>query len=331
MKEKLRIGILGYGFMGKTHANNLLKIPNVQVSAIYSAIDEPNLPPNVTFHKDWKPLLDDANIDAVIIATPTFLHTEQAIYAVNKHKHIFIEKPMALNVEECDAILKAAKQNNIKVAVGHVLRFWPSYQAAKEAVQSRDTHIGDLKMIRARRYSGAPNWAKWFADEKLSGGCILDLSIHDIDFATWCFSAKAIEVYCEARRLTEIGFDNWGISFTTIKYEENKIAHCEASWAGTKNFPFSTDCEIMGTNGIIRFDSAHPIPIKMYGEVAPEIQDPYDSDGYMKEMIDFITALQNNTSPSVSGEDGRYAVAICCAAIKSAHEKRPILMAEVLK
>jgi UDP-N-acetylglucosamine 3-dehydrogenase len=326
----IKFGLIGYGFMGKIHAANIQKMPDCQIDAIYSAVTETNLPIGANFYENWKDLIDNAKIDAVVIATPTTTHSEIACYAAAKGLHIFLEKPMARTVEQCNAILDAVNKAKIKLFIGHVIRFWPSYATAFTNVHANEKPIGEIRMIRARRFVTVPGWSNWFADEALSGGCILDLSIHDIDYASWVIGSKAREIFCEARRLPELNMDNWGLSYTTITYENESIAQCESSWAAKKTFPFFTDCEIIGTEGIARFNSQAQIPVKIYGETGIDIQDPFQADGYYLEIVAFINCIKNNSVPLVSGEDGKYAVALCIAALMSVHEKRPVLLSEVL-
>lgn len=328
----LRFGIIGYGFMGKTHTNNLLHHPEAKVTAIFTQPAPEIVPPNVKLYtEDWKKLIDEAEIDAVVIATPTGTHVEISQYAAKKGKHIFVEKPMARTVEDCTKIINVARENKVKLFVGHVLRYWPSYLAAKQSLSNPDSEIGMVKMFRGTRYSAFPGWSEWFKSEKESGGCILDLSIHDIDYALWMMGDEPVDVYCEAKRLTEKNIDNWGISMTTITFAQNQIAHCEASWAATNEFGFATSCEIIGSEGIIRINSRDRAPVYQYGQPQVTASDPMTHDGYYLEMDAFIRAILNDTKPEVSGEDGRKAVAACIAAIKSAHEGRKVPIKEVIK
>jgi predicted dehydrogenase len=327
----IRFGIIGYGFMGKTHTTNLLKHPNAKVMAIFTQPAPNSLPPGVKLYTDdWKKLIDESEIDAVVIATPTGTHLDIAEYAAKKKKHLFVEKPMARTVEDCTRIINVAQENGVKLFVGHVLRFWPSYAAAKNALHNSDSEIGQVKMFRGTRYSAFPGWSEWFKSEKESGGCILDLSIHDIDFALWVMGSEPVDIYCEAKRLTEKGIDNWGVSMTTITFSQQQIAHCEASWAATSDFGFATSCEIIGTEGIIKFNSRDPAPVNQYGPSQIISSNPLAEDGYYFEMDAFIRCILENRKPDITGEDGRKAVAVCIAALKSATEERKVLMREVL-
>ena len=155
-KSKLKIGLIGYGFIGKTHAPNIINNPNATLHSIFSAPeDKDSIPTGVKFFDDWKALIDDPDVDAVVIVTPTFTHREIAIYAAQKKKHIFLEKPMARTTKECQDIIDACKAEGVKLFIGHVLRFWPSYVQAKTMMKNVDT-FGTLKNSRLRRISLDP-------------------------------------------------------------------------------------------------------------------------------------------------------------------------------
>lgn len=321
----IRIGVIGYGFMGKTHVQNIQRIPQAKLVAIYTLPDVKVELQNVdVITDDWKKVVDNPNVDAIVIATPTPSHAEIAIYAANKKKHVFVEKPMARTVNDCTKMIEAAQKNQITLFVAHVLRFWPSYITTNQAIQSKENSIGNLKMIKASRFSAFPGWAEWFKNETLSGGCILDLSIHDLDYAAWIINKPIKSVYCEGRKIPELGIDNWGVSMTTLQFSDGEIAHCEAAWTATTSYGFATQCEIIGDEGIIRFDSRNPIPIKIYGKDGVQNDDPLTEDGYYLEMVSFIASIVHKTPPAVSGEAGRLAVAICIAAIQSAKTQKSI-------
>jgi predicted dehydrogenase len=313
MNKLLKFGVIGYGFMGKTHGSNIIRNPNAELKAIFT-LPEDNIQLDGVkiITDDWKKVIDDPEVDAIVIATPTTTHKDIAVYAANAKKHIFLEKPMAREIDECTKIINAATENNVKLFVAHVVRFWPSYKAAYDAVQAPSTN-----MIKAQRMSTFP-WSDWFKDEKQSGGCILDLSIHDLDYSSWLMNKKIETIYCEGRRMPEINVDNWGVSMTTVIFEDKSIAHCEATWAASSKYGFGTTCEIIGTEGIIKFDSGSAIPIKTYGDSEMSPQDPFDKDGYYLELDSFIQSVLNDTPLEITGEDGRKAVAICLNAIKSA-------------
>jgi predicted dehydrogenase len=330
-QNKIKVGLLGYGFIAKTHAPNIINNPKAQLHSIYSVPqDKEKIPAGVKFFEDWKTLIDDPEIQAVVIATPTFTHKEIALYAAKKGKHIFLEKPMARTVEDCQAIIDACDQAKVKLFLGHVLRFWPSYVQAMTMMKNKPK-FGDLKYSRLRRISGKPGWASWFFDQTLSGGVMLDLAIHDLDFSIHAFGELPEKVYCEAQKINMEGKSVYALAFITLSFPNGKIGYCEASWLGTAKFPFTTETEFIGTNGIIQFQGSDMLPIHAYTNSESIVADPMVQDGYFSEMDAFFDCIRNNTEPAVSGKVGKEAVAISIAAEISADRGEPVMMKEVLK
>ena len=330
-QNKIKVGLVGYGFIAKTHAPNILKNPKAQLHSIYSVPqDREKIPDGVKFFDDWKSLMDQPEIDAIVIATPTFTHKEIAIYAAAKKKHIFLEKPMARSVEDCQAIIDACTESNVKLFIGHVLRFWPSYVQALNMMKNKH-QFGTLKYSRFRRISGKPGWASWFFDQALSGGVMLDLAIHDLDFTIYSFGELPEKVFCEAQKIEVEGKSVYGLAFITLSFPSGKIGFCEASWLGTNKFPFTTETELIGTNGIIQFNVGDMIPIHAYTNSDASVEDPMEQEGYYAEMDSFFDCIIHNTKPAVDGLAGKTAVALSIAAEISADRNEPVLLKELLK
>ena len=181
----LKVGIIGFGFIGKIHLENLLKMPDIKVQSVFSTIDErEQIPKDISFYTDYKQMINQEDLDVALICTPTFTHEEIACSCAAKGLDIFLEKPMALTIESCDKILDSIKNNNVNLMVGHVLRFWPTYGSVKYYLEENDSILGEILSITGMRFQTFP-WSQWFADQTKSGGVILDLSIHDIDYAIW--------------------------------------------------------------------------------------------------------------------------------------------------
>ncbi len=329
--KKIRFGCIGYGFMGKTHVANIMANPRASIEAIFTKPDNEIDLDGVKIFKDWRRLIEYEEVDAVIVATPTQTHKKITKYAANHGKHIFVEKPMARTILGAEEMIHAAQENGVKLFVGHVLRYFQAFSQAKMAITQDNNSIGEIKMVRGLRYSTLPNWSKWFFNEEKSGGCILDLSIHDIDYACWIIGKMPETVYCEARKLPEENINTWVMSMTNLEFENGEIAHLEASWLGNESFPWYTENEIIGTEGIIQFDSNSTIPLHQYSKEKTTPLDLFDKDGYYYELDSFIQSIWDNKPAEVSGEQGLKAVSVCIAAIKSAEEGRPISMREVLR
>ena len=206
----INIAILGAGFMGKTHARALAKLPDVNIVGISSRsmAEASSLAQEVDAepYDDARALLHAPDVDAVSITLPTYLHPEFTLAALNAGKHVLVEKPMALSVAECDRMVDAAARSDRIVMVGHVLRFWPEYVALVELVQSGA--LGRPLSATAARLLPPPTWSDWFRDETLSGGEVLDLHIHDLDLLNWLFRrARAPFLRGSAQRPRHVGRD----------------------------------------------------------------------------------------------------------------------------
>lgn len=189
--------------MGATHLNAFRGIDGVEIAAVSSTNRKAlegdlsdaggNLGREtgafdfsaVSKFADWHNLLEDPRVDAVDICLPTYLHVEAAVLALEAGKHVLVEKPMALDAAQCDAILDAASRSKQILMVAQVLRFWPEYVALREFLQA-GVRSPILEAAFFRR-CGLPDWSAWLSDESRSGGAILDLLVHDIDQALHLF------------------------------------------------------------------------------------------------------------------------------------------------
>lgn len=310
----LKLGIIGYGNIVKTeHMPNLLKFPNVKITSVFSIIKERvRRPKGVPFYTDYKNMVKNEELDAVIIATPTHTHREIACFCAEQGLNIFLEKPMGRTLEDCDSIIDSINENQIKLFVGHVLRFWPTYGSVKNYLDENDQKIGEIQAITAKRLGTFP-WSKWFADQSKSGGVTLDLSIHDIDYASWLMG-KVISVSSKAIIINRHDMDVFGESLTTLQFENNKKAECEASWAKPTDYIFHTNTRIEGQNGTIELDGT-----RIFNEELG-INNIFSSySGYYNELEHFFDVMSDkNKNFLVSVREAKEVVKICLAANKSA-------------
>lgn len=159
----------------------------------------------IHFYTDLEEMLAKEEIDLIDICLPTFLHAKTAIDMLRRGYHVMSEKPMARTYEDCRAMVEAAAQSKGRLMIGQCLRFFPEYMALKEILDA-GTYGRPLSAV-FRRMSGPPlwSWENWFMNEKLSGGCLLDLHIHDIDIARFLFGEPEA-ISCVSRDLYA-GFD----------------------------------------------------------------------------------------------------------------------------
>jgi predicted dehydrogenase len=200
----LKCGIVGFGGLGKAHFGNLKKLAAQGLAAPVAICDvEPaafatgtatNVSAAKTFnlgdcslYTDFSEMLAKEQMDLLVSATPSYLHSQVALGAFAKGLHVFSEKPMALTPADTAAMLAAAREADRLLMIGQCLRYWPEYQALKDLVEKRT--YGQVIHGEFWRYGSTPRWSwqDWYLDEAKSGGAPLDLHIHDVDMIHWLF------------------------------------------------------------------------------------------------------------------------------------------------
>ncbi len=220
--EKLRAGICGLGGLGRAHASNIVNFPDVELVSVCD-IDKAKLEPQeiktnldlkltpfdirkCRTYTDMAKMLADEKLDILVTALPTDLHAEIAIQAMEAGCHVFSEKPMALSYRESKKMIKAAKKNKRQLMVGQCLRFWPEYMKLLEAVEKKT--YGRLLSLTMTRIGGYSSWGgSWFNNHKQSGGAILDLHLHDVDWV-WHALGKPTTIFASGLQGKTGGIDD---------------------------------------------------------------------------------------------------------------------------
>ena len=269
---------------------------------------------------DWRELLELADVDAVDICTPNYLHADIAIAASRAGKHVLVEKPIATTLDEADAMNAAARDSGTILMTAHNVRFAPPFVAVRDEVASGT--VGEVLGFRAAfGHSGPQDWAPgsgWFFDAAQSGGGVLiDLGIHVADLLRTILSDEALEVSALLRPGHSGVVEE--IAQMVLRFAGGAIGSVHVSWHAYP--PPDHQLTLFGTEGIIHLDtltaplfrpgSGEPRPL----EIPSEVPDPYS---------EFVRAVASGTGPPVTGTDGRAALAIIDAAYRSAREGRTI-------
>ena len=244
----LNIGIAGVGYIGRIHLEASRKVPGVRVLAVATLEPERILDsfPDLHIYSGYAELVRDDRLDAVIICLPTDLHEEAAIKAAECGRHILCEKPMGLDAASAQRMLQAAQAHGRILMMAHILRFWPQYARIKGLIDAGE--IGSVRSVTACRLSKFPPWSDWFRDPARSGGCLLDLQVHDVDFIHWILGHPQ-SVYTVGIQLPVGGWDN---VHTTLNYPQAQ-AYVEASLLMPESWPFTTSILVLGTEGAIEY------------------------------------------------------------------------------
>ncbi|MGA2984202.1 MAG: Gfo/Idh/MocA family oxidoreductase [Terriglobia bacterium] len=273
----VNLGIAGMGYMGRVHLEASQKVPEARVLAVATAQPEKvrSAYPGLQIYPSYEELVRDDRLDAIVICVPTYLHEQVAVAAAEWGRHILCEKAMALDAASAQRMLQAARARGLILMVAHVLRFWAQYARIRELVDAGE--IGAIRSITARRLATYPPWGDWFRDPAKSGGGILDLQIHDVDFIHGILG--------HPRSVYTVGIQSprksWDHVHTTLTYPGAQ-ATLEASLMMPKGWPFSTDIGIVGTEGALEYTFRVGENIQQRDQAAHSFR-LYKSDGTTSE------------------------------------------------
>lgn len=334
----IKIAIIGAGHIGSVHAKAIDQIDEVKLVAVHDVLKtkaesfaEKN---GCHWYTDINDMFDQEKIDAVAICTPTFLHAKMAEFAADKKKHIFCEKPLALSLTEADRMIEAVKMNNVKSMTGHILRFWPAYTKIKEIVDSGE--IGKPLHGYCERLMTAPPWAEnaWNKNEKYSGGAALDIQIHDADYIIWLLGEPKI---VKSEGAYSPAWGGWMHMGTTIQFAGGASALLQVGWGFPRDFPFTNTIRItcekgtaewMFRVGMDSWKNSEKSFIRIYkfdGKSRDERIS--DDDQFLLEWRYFIDCLRSGKGIyNSSFEDGRKALELVLASVKSVREKSVVCL-----
>ncbi len=321
----MRIAILGSGAMGRTHAASFAKIDGVTLAAVAS-----RTPANAQAlagaygaraTTDLDALLRDPEIDAVSITLPTHLHRRYAVAALRAGKHVLLEKPFALTVRDCDAIIAARRAHPRVLMIAHVLRFWPEYVAIQERVASGA--LGAPVSVVARRSAAALDPATWFRDPRQSGGAVLDLIVHDFDVANALLGAPKQASALGSRSAT----GTWDDVHATVAYPGGRHALIEGNQRLPAGYPFTMSLRVLCERGAIEYTARGDAGDAPESESASLIEYsdgksaplPFAAgSGYDAQARYFVTCAQTGRQPKLGAPaQARAAVALSNAVLRS--------------
>jgi predicted dehydrogenase len=328
----VRIGLVGLGFMGSTHARAYREIDGAELVAVCDTdpdrlkrdwqgpvgnldVATPLDLGGVRTYRSLPGMLRGVDLDMVDLCVPTCDHPKLAIKALQAGKHLFCEKPLALKAAQAVKVVDAAREAGRHLMVGHVLRFWPEYVALKRMID--EGTWGKVRSAVFRRISGYPSWDKdgWLHDEKRGGSAALDLHIHDVDTIQWFFGPVA--------GVTSRGVakDDGGFDHITTMYEVEgmEMVTAEAAFL-TPTTPFEMSAEIEFERALAVFSTAHDPTLRIYPDTGEPIHPDVDAlDGYTEELRYFVTCLDRGEAPSITPPaSSAQAVAVVEAEKKSA-------------
>jgi predicted dehydrogenase len=281
--------------------------------------------------------LEKVEFDAVVITTPTPTHLPLSAMAADHGKHVFLEKPMALNLEECDAIMAAIDKNKVLLQVGFMRRFTPEFVAAAERIEAGE--IGTPMMVKSNTHGPGlpPPWAR---DLRTSNGMLAEVNSHDWDTTRWFMGSNYERVYTEVANFKGAAnnvdvphfYDN---VLVNIKFESGGLGLI--SGVCPCGYGYDARAEVIGEKGIIQVGDLKGQSVVVCTNRDQGLITPITRTwperfiwGYIYELEHFVHCIQTESTPKAGGMEGRWAVAGVLAGTKSFLEERPVYLKEIL-
>ena len=326
-----KIAIVGFGFMGKTHYGAWKKCRGAKVAAICDAnlsqltakvqgnikgADNSAVPKSVKVYADFGEMLKAGGFDIVDITLPTALHPSSAIAALKAGYHVLCEKPMALDLKDCDKMLAAAKAAKRELLIAQCVRFFPENVYVRELVESGK--YGKVVAADFTRFIAPPKWspkgADWFFDEKKSGGVLFDAHVHDADYIAGTFGrpkALSASFHRNAR-----GF----IDHTTATFfYDGALITSDSSFAAADSLVWDASGRVFFEKATVYFGPFYKAPLTVY----PEGGKPFSpklpaKTGYEAEIEYFLKLVEGRVTKTIlTAQDARDSIALLVAERKS--------------
>lgn len=342
--QPINYGIIGVGIWGQIHVRTLAANPRVNLVAVCDLNEK--TAKNVAqkyhipkYYTSYEEMLKDPDIQAVSVATPDFAHAAPAMAVVEAGKHLLIEKPMAMSIDESIDIIKKSRKNGTKLMVDLHNRWSPAFFNAYESL--RKGELGELKYTYFRLSDtmfvpleyiswGSKSSALWF------------LGPHAIDTVRWLYQDEVEEVYAVARKgvLTSKGIDTPDFFALILQFKNGGVANLEHSWIVSPNSPsiFDLKCSLQCSEGTVCIDTSHNRTIEKYNNAIGKNWNniPYQDTsldifihgrqlGFATESIHhFVDCIWNDKDPLVTGVDGLRATEVIVAAEESIKTNRSV-------
>ncbi len=339
---KLRVAIVGFGFMGQMHAKVYQALENIEIvgvvdtfPATVKAVAEYGL--SATLFPTLEAVLDQTAVDIVDICLPTDLHADAIVTAARAGKHVFCEKPLALTIADAERALAAVEAAGVHFQVGQCIRFWPEYQALETFLKSGQG--GCLTSLWMQRRASKPAYSQenWLHANHRSKGAALDLHIHDTDFI--------LHLLGKPQSVHSIGHKVDGVYthlFTHYYYDQIAVT-AQGGWDYPAQWGFQMAFQAVFEHAVVEMDSlispSLHITLQDQKRVAMLFNKPViksdgpnsgnisDLGGYYNELATFVRGIRTGSKPTIAtGPQALESLRTVLAEIQSADEKRSITL-----
>jgi predicted dehydrogenase len=337
------VGVLGLGFMGKTHARIYLNQPGARWTCFCDC--DPRVAAGglssggnlgdsggahfdlrtLTAHPTLEALIADPQVDLVDICLPTYLHADAAIRALRAGKHVLCEKPLTTDLREAARVEKAAAKARGFFMAAHCMRFWPEWAWLKAAVASR--RYGRVHSAVFKRFAATPTWTakNWILNPSLSGAALFDLHVHDADFVRYVFGAPyAVFAAGNGGKATRHGVDH--VVATYLYRDKNLLVSAEGGWNADPSFAFTMRYTVVFEKATADFDLARTgqtLRLHLPGAKEPQIVATSPRNGWEEEIAYFLRCIETGRAPTtITPADARAAVALLRAELQSVRTRK---------
>ncbi|MEN8255314.1 MAG: Gfo/Idh/MocA family oxidoreductase [Verrucomicrobiota bacterium] len=319
MGRQVKVGIIGFGFMGTTHFdiyNNNEKATVVamadvnpakragDISAVFANIgggdnSKPVDLSGIRVYADGMDLINDPEIELVDICVPVYLHKQYALAAIAAGKGVLCEKPLARTSADAQEIADAAERAGVKIMAGMCIRFWPEYSHALETVKSGA--VGKILSAAFKRVSpdvAGSGWEDWFMNSELSGGAILDLHLHDVDYVRQLMGMpKAVTAFGAKGVRSDNGVDH---VLSRFDYGDGTLVTIEGGWSPAKATPFEMGFQIVCEKATLRLAADGYSVIGEDGTVEqPQVAKEGLPTGWHVEIDYLLDCIINDVKPDM--------------------------------
>ncbi|RUQ31618.1 Gfo/Idh/MocA family oxidoreductase [Peribacillus cavernae] len=336
----IRFAIVGCGHIAKKHAEAIMNSEGASLIAVGDTIEEKMKPFieefNIKGYTSLDELLADPEVDVINICTPSGYHANIAVQAAEAKKHIVVEKPIALTIEDTDRIINACNENDVKLAVVHPNRFRPALIKLKNLMT--EGRFGKLShanaTVRWNRNQAYYEQAPWRGTKSLDGGVLMNQAIHNLDLLVWLMGDVEEVFSMDATRLRDIEAED--VSAGVVRFKNGALGVVEAAVTiYPKNFEESIS--IFGEQGTIKIGGQNANFIEhlvMEGFTEEDVEalkaeikdDPFGKPGHQAIMEDMVLAIKEEREPVVTGEDGKRALQLVISLYESAASRQPIII-----
>jgi myo-inositol 2-dehydrogenase/D-chiro-inositol 1-dehydrogenase len=335
--KSLKIGLIGAGRIGQLHAEHLTsRIPVADLIMVADAFDDAARQCAERYAipyagQDYRAVLDRADIQAVVICSPTDTHAQIIEEAAQAGKHIFCEKPIALDLTSIDRALDAVERAGVKLQIGFNRRFDANYRRVRQAVEQGEIGQPHLLQIISRDPTPPP-----IAYIRASGGIFLDMTIHDFDMARFLIGSEVEEVFVMAGVMIDPAIGAAGDVDTAVvmlRFANGAIGTISNSRRAA--YGYDQRVELLGSAGAICTENNYPNTAiisdshRTWRDLPQHFFIERYTESFVTEMSAFVNAVLHNTPVPITGYDGRAPVVMALAARKSLDENRPVRLSEI--